>query len=276
MSSHIARIKKGWLKTMLNLKVFIISVGIAFSIQIIHSILTKGWRFTLEFFGGGFLLGFVREFIYSSFIQTYDFPNMPAKILNVPVFIPIGWVFTFYLAYEFTDRLIKPKTVKDHNDFIIFAAIFSTCVCIPIETAAMNMNWWWLKYWPISDHIAPLGLMGGWFYTTVVFFCIYFVMKKKFPHKQLCFIFFLLLIVCVGEIKGVMYGSVRLALALIVLFGMFKYNKEMTLISLIFLVIIEFYFRTFFLIPNAIFVTITFMFLFIYVLVKLHYRSAKY
>jgi hypothetical protein len=41
-------------------KVFIISVGIAFFIEIVHSILTKGGRFTLEFFGGGFLFGFVR------------------------------------------------------------------------------------------------------------------------------------------------------------------------------------------------------------------------
>ena len=169
------------------LKVFIISVGIAFSIEIIHSVLTKGGKFTLEFFGGGFVFGFVREFIYFSFIRTYEFPNMPITLLNVPIFIPMGWVFTFYLAYEFINKLIKPKTVNDYKDFILFAALFSTFICIPIETAAMNMNWWSLSQFYINDNIAPFLLMGGWSYTTLVFFCIYFVVKKKLPREQLWF-----------------------------------------------------------------------------------------
>jgi hypothetical protein len=109
-------------------KVFTISVGIAFLIQIVHSVLSKGWKFSLGFFGGGFLFGFVREFIYRSFIQTYEFPNLPIQLLDVPIFIPIGWVFTFYLAYEFTNKLIVTKTLNDYKDFMIFAAIFSTCI----------------------------------------------------------------------------------------------------------------------------------------------------
>ncbi len=109
---------------MLKLEVFIISVGIAFSIMIIHSLLTKGCRFTFEFFVGGFLFGFVREFYYFSFIRSYEFPNMPIKLLNVPIFIPVGWIFTFYLAYEFVNKLIDPKTVRDYKNFVIFAAFF--------------------------------------------------------------------------------------------------------------------------------------------------------
>jgi hypothetical protein len=271
LPSSIALIKKGAVRTMM-FKVFIISVGIAFSIQIIHSVLTKGGRFTLEFFGGGFLFGFVREFIYASFIQSYEFPNMPIKLLNVPIFIPIGWVFTFYLAYEFTNKLIRTKTVKDYKDFIIFAAFFSTCICIPIETAALNMNWWSL-YFSANSNIAPMLLMSGWFYTSVVFFCIYFVAKKKLPREQLWFAVFLLIAVFVGEFKLVAYvGLVGWALEIIGLGGMFKYNKEITLILLVYCIIVISY--IFFIsIPNGIFVTIAFIFNFIFILVKLHSRD---
>jgi hypothetical protein len=255
-------------------KVFIISVGIAFSIEIVHSILTKGWRFTLEFFGGGFVFGFVREFIYASYVNTYEFPNMPITLLNVPVFIPIGWVFTFYLAYEFVNKLIEPKTGKDYKDFILFAASFSTFICIPIETAAMQMHWWWLSF-NLDGNIAPFYLMGGWFYTSVLFFCIYFVVKKKLPREQLWFVFFLLIFVFVIQFNFVDHVSlVGLTLEIIGFWGMLKYNKEITFIIMIYMVLYFCSMLTVFLfISNANVVTIIFISIFIYILVKLRSRT---
>ena len=211
------------------LKVFIISVAIAFCIQIAHSILTKGCAFTLKFFMGGFLFGFVREFIYFSFIRSYEFPNVPIKLLSVPVFIPIGWVFTFYLAHEFTNKLIQPKTKKDYKNFIIFASFFSTFICIPIETAAMNMNWWILPRFLINDNIAPLPLIGGWFYTSVVFFYIYLVVQKKLPREQMGFVVFLLISVCIIEFS-LIFSLIGWAILIIGFAGMLKYNKEITFI----------------------------------------------
>jgi hypothetical protein len=231
--------------------------------------------FTLEFFGGAFLFGFVREFIYASCVQSYAFPYMPIKLLNVPIIIPIGWVFTFYLAYEFINKLIEPKTVNDYKKFIIFAAFFSNCICIPIETAAMNMNWWSL-YFSAKSNIAPILLMGGWFYTSVVFFFIYFVAKKKLPREQLWFAVFLLIAVLVGEFKLVAYfGLVGRTLEIIGLGGMFKYNKEITLILLVYC-IIDISYLFFLLIPNALFITIAFISIFIYILVKLRYMDTKH
>jgi hypothetical protein len=256
-------------------EVFIVSVGIAFLLQIIHSILTKGGRFTLEFFGGGFLFGFVRELIYISFIQNYEFPNMAIKLINVPIFIPIGWVFTFYLAYEFTNKLMEPKTVKDYKDFIIFTAFFSTCICIPIETAAISMDWWKLIKWPINDNIAPHGLIGGWIYTSVVFFSIYFVVKKRLPREQLWFAVFLLLYVFVFEFRIIYHPHLigfGLALLIIGFGGMLKYNKEITFILLGWFVIDICRSLTFPLLPNAIFVSISFIYIFICMLVKLRFR----
>jgi hypothetical protein len=257
-------------------EVFIVSVGIAFLIQIVHSILTKGGKFTLEFFGGGLLFGFVREFIYFSFIRSYEFPDMPVKLLNVPIFIPIGWVFTFYLAYEFVNKLLEPKTVKDYKDFIIFAAFFSTFICIPIETAAMNMNWWNLIIFPINDNIAPFILMSGWANFTLMFFCIYYIVKKKLPREQLGLFVFLLINTIICEFKLIIYfGSFGWLLPIIGLWVMFKYNKELIFIYLVTLAIV--YGRLLFnLIPNAIFVIIEYIFIFVYILIKLRYRETKH
>ena len=256
-------------------KVFIISVGIAFFIQIVHSILTKGIKFTLGFFGGGFIFGFIREFIYFSFLHDYNAPDMPIRLLNVPICIPIGWIFTFYLAYEFVNKLIEPKTVKDYKNFVIFAAFFSCCICIPIETAAMNMRWW-LLYFYADGHIAPILLMVGWFYTSVVFFCIYFVVKKKLPIEQLWVAIFLLILVFVLELRLTVYfGLVGSALQIIGFWGMLKYNKEIALTLLVYYVIFIGY-LVFLSISNGFFVTIIFIFIFIDILVKLRLRDEKY
>lgn len=247
-------------------KVFIISVGIAFSIQIIHSILTKGGRFTLGFFGGGLLFGFLREIIYHLFNRVYDFPNMPIKLLNVPVFIPIGWVFTFYLAYEFTNKLIQPRTEKDYRDFVILVSFFSTFICIPIETAAMNMNWW-VVFANINDNIAALGLMSGWFCTSVMFFCFYFYIKKKLPQGQL----WLALLFTTFPFLGT--SLLFYAMPIIVLI-MLRLNKEITFIFLMYGVndYCSTQFRS---VPNGIFVTIAFIFTFAYILVKLYFRNTE-
>lgn len=255
------------------LKVFIISVAIAFSLQIIHSILTKGWKFTLEFFGGGLLFGFVREFIFFHFCQDYDFPNMPVTLLNVPVFIPVGWVFTFYLAYEYAHKLIEPKTARDYKDFIVIAAFFSTFICIPIETAALNMHWWRVFFYE-GGNVAPAGLMSGWLGTTVIFFYIYFIIKKKMPLENLVLVLLLVILTAMAETK---YYFLALA---VILLCMLKYNKELSFIILIYTAILIFIKMIAFrfmpgVISNGFVVTTLFIFNLIYVAVKLHFREIE-
>ena len=229
----------------------------------------------MEFFAGAFLFGFVRELFYASFIISYVFPKLPVKLLNVPIFIPIGWVFTFYLAHEFTDRLIQPKTIQDYKNFVIFTAFFSTFICIPIETAAMHMNWWWLVHCDPKDIIAPFHLIAGWFYTSVVFFCIYLSLKKKLPKEQLFFALFLLFFALALSFLYVSnYGWVGFVIEAIAVLGMLKYNKEITLILLA-------YFSTlissalFLHIPNKIFIILIYTSIFICIFVKLYFMNAE-
>lgn len=252
------------------LEAFIIPVVIAFVAEIVHSTLTKGWKFTLEFFAGGFLFGFVRELIAASYLKQYGFPDMPIQFLNVPIFIPVGWVFTFYLAYEFTNKIIKPSTEANCRTFIIFAAFFSTCICIPIETAAMNMNWWWVVLSDTSGNIAVFHLMRGWLYTTMVFFYIYFVAKKNLSLKQLMLAFVLVIIFCMWELN--IY--IRSFLIMLVIFTVYK---EIAVVLMAYAVA-EYcgMMSILFFIPNWIFVTILFVFNFTFILVKLHSREAKH
>jgi hypothetical protein len=255
----------------MNKDVFIISVGIAFLLQIIHSLLTKGWKFTLEFFGVGLIFGFLREYLYFNFAHIYEFPDLPIQFMNVPIFIPIGWVFTFYLAYEFVKKLVKPKTAQDYKDFIIFAMFFSSFICIPIETVAMNMHWWSLLSFLINDNIAPFGLMGGWMYTSLIFFYIYFSMKRKMPREQHMFMFIFFILIFFSAFESKLDTFWWLAGLIVGCLCMFKYNKELSIILLAFIIICFYQEILLHIMPNGILVTILFMFIFIYILLKLRY-----
>jgi hypothetical protein len=199
---------------------------------------------------------------------------MPVTLLNVPVFIPVGWVFTFYLAYEYVNKLIEPKTIKDYKDFIIIAAFFSTFICIPIETAALNMHWWRVFFYE-GGNVAPVGLMSGWLGTAVIFFYLYFIIKKKMPLEHLLLVLLMVFLTAMAETK---YYFLVLA---IILLGMLKYNKELSFIILMYtaiLISIKITMSHFMpdVIPNGFVVTTLFIFNLIYIGVKLLFREKEY
>jgi len=57
--------------------IFTIAVFIAFTLLIIHSILYRGIKESLIFFGFGFIFGLIREMIYRSYFNNYSFGEAP-------------------------------------------------------------------------------------------------------------------------------------------------------------------------------------------------------
>lgn len=143
----------------------------------------KGGKFTFFFLGGGFLFGLIRELIYVNVFHNYAFSQMPLMIMNVPITIPMGWVFAFYLGNEFTKPLIKIMNEKDVYFHIVLCGIFADCICIPIETAALRMGWW--DFGTRGNEIASASLMGGWMGTTILFFSIFFLITKKMAKQRI-------------------------------------------------------------------------------------------
>lgn len=162
--------------------VFIVSVLIAFGFLVLHSIKHRGARETLIFFGYGFLFGFIREIVYRFLFKNYSVTDVPLQILGVPVAVIFGWLFTFYLGYCFCQKFLVLEKESEYMRLIVLCAIFSSYICFSIETAAMYMGWWEVFF--ESSNFAASDLLAGWFYSTLLFFSIYFVLIGKIKSAR--------------------------------------------------------------------------------------------
>jgi len=87
-------------------------------------------------------------------------------------------MFTFYLGYSFCEKFIVDNdNESEHMRLIILCAIFSSYICFSIETTAMHAGWWDVYF--ESSKVAASDLLAGWFYTTLLFFSIYFILIGK-------------------------------------------------------------------------------------------------
>ncbi len=208
----------------MSMLVFAISVSIALALLIYHSVLANGKKYTLEFFGGGFLFGFIREWYMATFADTYAFPQVPLQILGVPIFIPVGWVFTFYLGVEFTKRLITIRKQEDYIDFIICASFFADMICVPIETAALNMGWWEVYMsFPLDNAISVYPLMTGWWLTSMLFLSLFFTLTKRIDKSQLVTAILITLTVPIYQAKP--------ELVLVLFVAIFLINVKMGIVT---------------------------------------------
>ncbi|HME53438.1 MAG TPA: hypothetical protein VKM55_14535 [Candidatus Lokiarchaeia archaeon] len=168
----------------------------AFVLLIIHSWLTRGKRFTMLFFLGGFAFGFVRELIYVNFKQIYDYSGLLVKILGVSPVIPIGWVFTFYIGICFTERIfgfsVEEIAAELHSadakrvdaiitqrliPMLIGIALFTGIVSFTIESTAINMGWWRFIYF--HGEYVPSTVQYMWMQTSIIFMLIFFLAYFK-------------------------------------------------------------------------------------------------
>ncbi len=236
---------------MVLMEFFMVSVVVAFTLQIIHSVLTKGGKFTFGFFGGGILFGYFRELAGP---KAYSFPGAPLAIMGVPPFVPIGWVFTWYLGFELA-RMVLPPGEK----FITVAATFSAFICIPVETAAMNCGWWVLTDWIITDAVAPVALIGGWFGSAVTFLCLVLIIRKEVPLKNLLVPLIVFIAQMIGPVS-LLQLSVILGFAVIItLFtSIFALNRSLAVIIVTYLLVDLTNNLTYNYITNSVFVAIDF------------------
>jgi len=161
---------------------FIIAVIIAFTILIIHSLIYRGLKETLIFFGYGFIFGLIREIIYRSFFKNYSVAEVPLQILGAPLAVIFGWLFTFYLGYSLCEKFIDPENEAEYMRLMVLCAIFSSYICFSIETTAMHMGWWEVFF--EMSNFAASDLLAGWFYSALLFFSIYIILIGKVKNKK--------------------------------------------------------------------------------------------
>ncbi|MHA1440021.1 MAG: hypothetical protein ACTSPD_20945 [Promethearchaeota archaeon] len=173
-------------------EIFIYPTFIAFILLIIHSILFRGSKKTITFFGLAFIFGLIREWYYKNFVKGYTFTDLTTfTLIGVPIAIPIGWTFTFYIGLFFSQKILNfnidlEDVPERHAEeiykrkvlpIILLASIFSTTVSFAIETCAINMGWWEFSH--IDSYYAPISVLFGWFTTSLIFFHLYLLVQYK-------------------------------------------------------------------------------------------------
>jgi len=157
--------------------IFLVAVLIAFILLVIHSLIYRGIKITIIFFGYGFIFGLIREIIYRTFFKNYSVSEVPLQIFGAPIAVIFGWLFTFYLGYCFCEKFLVSGEEPEYLRLMVFSAIFSSYICFSIETTAMYMGWWDVFF--ESSNFAASDLLAGWFYSALLFFSIYFILIKK-------------------------------------------------------------------------------------------------
>jgi len=149
---------------------FTIPVFIATVLLVIHSWLFRGRRNTILFWGGGYIFAFAREFMYQNMIVAYTFSGVSLKLFNVPLTIPMGWLFeaytSLYLAQFFIGADLTTTTVgnlrisaRDYGKrvlpIIALACVITSTVTCAIENVATRMHWW-------QSEAGGEGINPGW------------------------------------------------------------------------------------------------------------------
>ncbi len=168
----------------------------AFFLLVIHAWKTRGRRFTLLYFLGGFAFGFIREFFYVHYKQNYDYSGLAIKIFDVPPVAVLGWIFTFYIGLCFGERLLgftcqeiltELQSTNDEQIQIIWkgkilpllisVAFFTGLVCFAIESCAINMDWW--RFIGYSGEFVTNPVQYMWTQTGIIFTTIFFLVYFK-------------------------------------------------------------------------------------------------
>jgi len=183
-------------------EIFIYPVLVATLLLIYHSYKIRGLKKTLQFWGLGYFILFIREAIYQNFMPVYRFYGVTLKILNVPFVIPMGWLFTCYISlflaeqimginlnkYIATDSSIELILSKEYEQkvlpVIIFACLITTTICFAIENTAVNMQWWGDPYLEGMQTFMNSGWLGGWMVTcfwflTLIIYIMYPSLRLK-------------------------------------------------------------------------------------------------
>lgn len=137
---------------------FTVPVMIATASLVLHSGLFRGATKTKIFWGYGYLLAFGRELVYQNFLaNTYRFTGTDLKLLNVPLTVPMGWLFEAYISLYVAQYILgtdakmliggrRQITARQYRKEVLpviaLACIITSTITIAIENVAVRMHWW--------------------------------------------------------------------------------------------------------------------------------------
>jgi hypothetical protein len=104
-----------------------------------HATRFQGRAYAQQWFVGAYLYAFVRETITQVFFQSYEYAPSILRLGAAPAIVGLLWGSIFYLAAQFTRRLIPPE--RSVTTLVLVFAVAAS-IALPIEAEAAQLHWW--------------------------------------------------------------------------------------------------------------------------------------
>ena len=166
---------------------------LGFGLLVAHSVKTRGISDTLRFLLPVLFFGWLKEAGSAVAASRHEYIFSTAlgpRILGVPLIIPVGWAFAFYLGRCVAETAIERIPKFRGNLFALLSLLMITVFCISlcVEVTGAGAGWWvWQKQnihderWIIN---IPKFVLIGWTYFSLFYTLPFFLMNKTYFKRK--------------------------------------------------------------------------------------------
>lgn len=164
-----------------------------FALLVYHSIAMRGLRDTLLFMLPILFFGWLKEAGSAVAPASHEYvyaPGIGPGLLGVPLIIPVGWTFAFYLGRCVAEKFIAAWPRFSGNVFALMSALIITVFCISfcVEVTGASAGWWVWQRWNIHNERwifdTPKFVLIGWMTFSLFFTLPFFLMQKTYFRKK--------------------------------------------------------------------------------------------
>ncbi len=165
-----------------------------------HARATHGTRFAGEFFALAFVYFVVKEnlSVHEFFHRYFYAARPPLRIVDAPLGVVVGWLFTSYVAWTVAERLLArfPNQRGGVAHLVWVAMAVTSTISYPMEALGTTMGWWrWTvdgKPWVIPDPhdssqpwvAIPAVPLAGWAFFVGGFLFWFLSAQRWFPRRR--------------------------------------------------------------------------------------------
>jgi hypothetical protein len=192
---------------------------VAWSLLVTHSVLERGVRQTVQWFGCAVLYGLAREVLVGHTVPVYRFPV--EATFQVALLVAIGWSFAFYLGDMVASEYLRgigpegrPRMLPESMKASIATGV-TGATALSIEAVAVGVGWWswvpavraynWMVF-PIFTDI-PLFVIPGWAWGSFTFLLTYDFVNDPRRAARYGKWRFLMLILIPAQLAGIVWGN---------------------------------------------------------------------
>lgn len=137
--------------------------------------------FCMLVYTGGYFIELIGTSTGNIFGQYYYGNTLGLQLLGVPLIIGLNWLILVYCIGVYLAPMKIPILLK-----IIGGSLMMVLIDVFIEPVAMAYDFW---QWELG--VVPLLNYIGWFFTSSVFFTVFYIMDFKKENKIAPFVYYI-------------------------------------------------------------------------------------